>query len=364
VTRISAQLGTSQCGKLKASEWNALFNVYIPLLALDVFFNIDEDTTLDFTTLMDNLCALIQCTSIISSKAINKEDSQTFAKLYESYQSSSFALFKTIKVNPKHHYAMHMPEHIDWWGPPMGVSEFAGERLVGILQGFKSNHLLGSMEQTLMKKFCQKQRLDVTMDEKNHKKRREKLQILQLTNEIYQLLLVHLQATHPTLRDYRDLPHPLDALVLQNAAREHKSISWKAGLNISSSCPNNLICFEDDKSIKYGLVSHIVELKSNWIQPGPIFIVKVLKSSEEREMNFKRVNFFIKSMDIVQVEESGLFAFVRINKIISLAAYRPLPAWSLGIKKPTFLVRVIHKLVGLETQNLWDNTFIEDAMNT
>ncbi|MBW0571572.1 hypothetical protein O181_111287 [Austropuccinia psidii MF-1] len=45
------------------------------------------------------------------------------------------------------------------WGPLNGISEYGGERLVGILQKLKTNTLNGCSEQTIMKKFGQLQRL-------------------------------------------------------------------------------------------------------------------------------------------------------------------------------------------------------------
>ncbi|MBW0582287.1 hypothetical protein O181_122002 [Austropuccinia psidii MF-1] len=259
---------------------------------------------------------------------------------------------------------MHIPDQIDWWGPPMGVSEFAGERLVGILQSLKTNNLFGSMECTLIKKFCQQQRLESKAEDQPKNSKTKYPPILQLEIEIYALLLVHLRETYPALRHYQDLPHPPNALVLRDYAHEFKSIDWKVGLKISSSYPNSYISFNDEDMIKYGQVSHIIEPKHDQLHTGPIFIVKVLKPSEERGIGFEQVTLFLQELDVVQAEETGLFAFICIDNIISLAAYRPLPAWSLGIRKPTFLLRVINKLVRLEIQNLKNNVLLEDVLNT
>ncbi|MBW0576357.1 hypothetical protein O181_116072, partial [Austropuccinia psidii MF-1] len=142
VTRMQKQLGESKGGTLKASEWNALFNVYIPLSILDVSYSILHDPHFDFNIFLINLCALIQCTNLVSGKVIKKEDSLKFSQTYETYQNTSFDIFENIKLQPNHHYGMHLPDHIDWWGPPMGVLEFGGECLVGILQNLKTNHLI------------------------------------------------------------------------------------------------------------------------------------------------------------------------------------------------------------------------------
>ncbi|MBW0529106.1 hypothetical protein O181_068821 [Austropuccinia psidii MF-1] len=145
VTRIQKRLGESHCGRLKASEFNALVNIYIPLAALDVLFSDQQDFNFDLEQFMINLCALVQFTSIVTSKALNKDDSIKSLQTYEVYRETSSELFENVKLNPNHHYTMHLPDHLDWWGPPMGVSEFAGERLVGILQNIKNNHLNGKL---------------------------------------------------------------------------------------------------------------------------------------------------------------------------------------------------------------------------
>ncbi|MBW0468921.1 hypothetical protein O181_008636 [Austropuccinia psidii MF-1] len=162
---MQKKLGDSKRGTLKASEWNALFNIYIPLSILDFAYSILHDPHFDFDIFLINLCALVQCTNLVSGKVINKEDSVKFSQTYETYQNTSFNLLENIKLQQNHHYEMHLPDHIDWWRPLMGVLEFGGERLVLILQNLKTNHLIGDVEETLMKKFSQRQRLEVQMQE-------------------------------------------------------------------------------------------------------------------------------------------------------------------------------------------------------
>ncbi|KNZ51946.1 hypothetical protein VP01_3753g2, partial [Puccinia sorghi] len=44
-----------------------------------------------------------------------------------------------IKILPNHYFALHIPDQLRWWGPLVGLSEFPGERLIGVLQNFKTN---------------------------------------------------------------------------------------------------------------------------------------------------------------------------------------------------------------------------------
>ncbi|KAA1121366.1 hypothetical protein PGTUg99_016125 [Puccinia graminis f. sp. tritici] len=76
ITQMPRGLGTKKNGKLKASEWHTLFAIHLPLALLDIFLesgDIDEDLRLNQTAL-DNICALVRCTNLVSSKRITGED--------------------------------------------------------------------------------------------------------------------------------------------------------------------------------------------------------------------------------------------------------------------------------------------------
>ncbi|MBW0560295.1 hypothetical protein O181_100010 [Austropuccinia psidii MF-1] len=232
VTRMRRQLGQAKGGRLKASEWNALFNIYIPLSIVDVIYGVQQDVTMSMDKFIINLCALVQCTKMVSSKILEKEDSLKFAQTYRTYQKTSFDLFENIKLQPNHHYAMHLPDHFYWWGPTMGVFRFGSESLVGILQSLKTNHSIGGMEEILMKKFSRRQRLEVKIQEIKEEDNRKSKRPFQLTKKMYDSLLSHLQSADPHLRDHWDLPHPKKALVLPNFVHSLKSATWKAGMKI------------------------------------------------------------------------------------------------------------------------------------
>ncbi|KNZ46351.1 hypothetical protein VP01_733g6 [Puccinia sorghi] len=138
ITPMPQGLGTAKNGKLKASKWYSL------LIKHHIQLN--------------KICSLIQCTHLVSTKAITKEKCQYSTK-------SSLRLTYT--------------DQLRWWGPLMALSEFPGEQLIGVLQKCNSNkkssellsfclsHLrlycLCESEQTgetIMRRFCQLQRLN------------------------------------------------------------------------------------------------------------------------------------------------------------------------------------------------------------
>ncbi|MBW0511847.1 hypothetical protein O181_051562 [Austropuccinia psidii MF-1] len=138
VSCITSQVGSTINGNLKASEWRALFSVYLPSVVLDSF--LEENSS---QLLLTNTELLIKFTAIVGAKSITKEDEICFSQSYQSYQNTSNKLFANIKISPNHHYAMHITEQLMQWGPLMGLSEFSGERLVGTLKKLKTNLING-----------------------------------------------------------------------------------------------------------------------------------------------------------------------------------------------------------------------------
>jgi hypothetical protein len=147
ITRVPSNLGEASHGKLKASEWHTLFAIFLPLALPDFLV---EDCEQEYSenhpwlTLL-NFSALVQCTNIVTQKSVSKQDSQKFQESYEVYTKSSKLLFSNIHINPNHHYALHLPQQMNWWGPLMAIAEFSGERINGVLQSFETNGQLGKL---------------------------------------------------------------------------------------------------------------------------------------------------------------------------------------------------------------------------
>ncbi|MBW0497823.1 hypothetical protein O181_037538 [Austropuccinia psidii MF-1] len=155
--------------------------------------------------LLINTGALIQCTSILGAAAIRKEDSLRFQQAYDMYQKTSKFRFRNLPVKPNHHYAMHYPDQLRWWGPMMGGSQFSGEQLVGICQELKINGLNGMMEESIMNKFGQMQRMEEHWtqekekgDSQNHKEeKRHSQNHKELDDKTYMELLDYLRGGNP-----------------------------------------------------------------------------------------------------------------------------------------------------------------------
>jgi len=63
----------------------------------------------------------------------------SFEKHYLQYRKSSQLLFPNASSCPNHHYAMHIPDLLQFWGLLIKLSEFPYERHNGLLQKIKTN---------------------------------------------------------------------------------------------------------------------------------------------------------------------------------------------------------------------------------
>lgn len=142
IDRVPLNLGEAQHGKLKAAQWKTLFIYVIPLimpqlLILDVD---DFKKTSTRALIVENIAKLCRCTQIVLAKKLTEADIKEFEVMYDRYNTTSKGLFNDSRVLPNHHYALHLPGQMRYYGPLMPVSEFPGERVNGILQNVKTNH--------------------------------------------------------------------------------------------------------------------------------------------------------------------------------------------------------------------------------
>ncbi|MBW0562620.1 hypothetical protein O181_102335 [Austropuccinia psidii MF-1] len=247
---------------------------------------------------------------------------------------------------------MHIPEQLMRWGPLMGVSEFAGERLIGTLGKLKTNSINGAIEESIMMKFGKMQRLQHASEMYEEmivtKKRSSKSKRKELDKKTYTELLRYLQDTIPTLQDYCHLPY--DGPVLQNYVTEYNDLTCEFGLKLSKTSPNNLIYINrSHQEIQFGYVTHILDLEREDLHKGPIILIHWLDSVNERDEGFERLDNYLISWKIKHLKLTCDFSFITISQILGLGAYRQLPAWALGCSDPSILACPINKLFGIET---------------
>ncbi|MBW0502750.1 hypothetical protein O181_042465 [Austropuccinia psidii MF-1] len=209
---------------------------------------------------------------------------------------------------------------------------------------------IGAIEETMMSKFGQLQRLEafgMVFEELNvNKEVKQTSKKKEINNNTYINLLQHLQKKRPQIKDYRNLPHSMEDQVLTNYVTEFTNIEWHFGLKISKNLPKNIIYINTEQGdIKFAKVIYILDLGSKKIHQGPVVVVQWLDCVREYEVGFERVEFFLNSWKVKHVRVASFWGFVSLSEIRGFAAYLNLPAWKLGRKEPTVFAQAINKFV-------------------
>ena len=110
----------------------------------------------------------------------------------------------------------------------------------------------------MIKRFCQIQR-------SAHKKEFSKLSTTSpnedvnthLNLEIYEVLFEHLKKTHPELRDYREIPHPIGAKVLTRNVTKISRAEIKNRMQVSAKKPQNGVWWDCNGQRSFGFVIDI-----------------------------------------------------------------------------------------------------------
>ncbi|MBW0513142.1 hypothetical protein O181_052857 [Austropuccinia psidii MF-1] len=193
-----------------------------------------------------------------------------------------------------------------------------------------------------MKSFGQWQRLMVKDDLNfSETKEAENEMDFEMDHNIYMKMLSHLQKTTPNLWDYSKIPHPEDAKVLLNYAKELSTMK-KDGYLICNVEPNNLIQYISPHQIRVGRVLHILKVM-NEASKGELVVVKRLDVAKSDWDGEEWLNKVFKKLSVVHVRQYGQVEIISACHIIGTAAYRELPNGALGCREPSLMVHVIKK---------------------
>ncbi|MBW0550335.1 hypothetical protein O181_090050 [Austropuccinia psidii MF-1] len=144
-SRLPTDLSSAKNGCLKASQWLTLYTLFMPLVILDMY--IEGKGTIHVESnrgrFLQNTGDLIQCLQTACTRVLRDGHVERFYNAYSRYTVTSRQLFNNPRVKPNQHYALHIPEELKIWGLLMGVAEFPGERMIGILQKISTNGKIG-----------------------------------------------------------------------------------------------------------------------------------------------------------------------------------------------------------------------------
>jgi hypothetical protein len=136
IDRPPTNLGAKSHGKLKADQWFTLFTIFLPLVLAEIWLSSPNE---HYAALFENFCNLVTCTNLVCSYTVTEGSANAYRDYYIKYRKSLDQLFPNISTRPNHHYAMHNPELMKFWGPLIKLSEFPYEQHNGGLQKIKTN---------------------------------------------------------------------------------------------------------------------------------------------------------------------------------------------------------------------------------
>ncbi|MBW0483735.1 hypothetical protein O181_023450 [Austropuccinia psidii MF-1] len=113
--------------------------------------------------------------------------------------------------------------------------------------------------------------------------------------------------------------------------------------------PNNFVKFESGLNEQFGRTRSILDLSDPKIHSGPLIVLEEYDLVNSQEQDFKQVEMLLNELELAHVVPTQQLVFVPVSDVLGSAAYLQLPAWSLGSRNISFLLRFINKLVGIQT---------------
>ncbi|KAA1123860.1 hypothetical protein PGTUg99_050062 [Puccinia graminis f. sp. tritici] len=343
--KLPPNLGEESHGRLKASQWFTLFSYIIPLVIFDLYIteigNIDSQPKL--SNFLFNTGNLVSCTRIICSRKINDLHIKRFESHYRKYSDTVGELFKGVKVQPNHHYALHYTTQLRRWGPVVCLSEFPGERLIGFLQKIKTNNLIDQMNATMMTRGCQLQKMIdkpgykeflQTNGENNKSQTAKSPASIYLSDAVYGKLFSWVRRQHPSLRHRDEFPIPRGLPVLSGYATPVQSVLC-GDVRVSCLEPQNCVVAKLGGKLKYGIVKQIYMYKNHLEEIKHVIFCSPIVNLYPKRLNLPTTRFRFSLYQCAAVvgkldwDEDLLLEPANID---SVAAYRFLPRNTFSIE--------------------------------
>ncbi|KAG0152478.1 hypothetical protein CROQUDRAFT_649904 [Cronartium quercuum f. sp. fusiforme G11] len=340
INRLPLNLGDARHGKLKAAQWKSLYIYIIPLIVPELLVLDVEDfkKTSTRATIIENIARLCRCTQIVLMNEHTEADCNEFRSMYNRYNDTSRLLFNDTRILPNHHYALHIPDQLCFWGPLMAISEFAGEWMNGLLQKVKTNHRTNEMDSTILTSMCQTQRLESdhpVPKEERHQAKPNTRQIL-LSDDVYEKLIAHEGSVNQNIFPYYADPLPPNSEVLTCYAgvkKYHWVLGDKKNFGILALGANRCVCFMREKWKMYGMVKQIHMYNGGDGKPKTAVLINPIKDCYGKDLlspskNFRYILYLFRTI-VGEIEEQSFF--IAPDQILSTCAFRILLPQTFGL---------------------------------
>ncbi len=141
VTDVPRNWGTAARGKLSANNWRVICTVHLPITLIRLWGGDDtpEDRKYKLQNFMDLVCAV----QIANLRSISKKDIELYEYYIQHYLTDFKTLYKSAKVKPIHHAALHYGDILRGFGPAHTHGAAFYERYIHSMQGENHNMKLG-----------------------------------------------------------------------------------------------------------------------------------------------------------------------------------------------------------------------------
>lgn len=148
-------MGSASHGKLSADQWRVccMVNYPITLIRLWGAGQRISDENPRYLDMLDNFIHLVLSIKLATKRSTSPGLQERVLFHTEHYLSGLRRLYPGIKVLPNNHFALHLPKFLRLFGPPHAWWAFPFERLIGILQGFRTNSRLGTSTRPLVSRI-------------------------------------------------------------------------------------------------------------------------------------------------------------------------------------------------------------------
>ncbi|MBW0529826.1 hypothetical protein O181_069541 [Austropuccinia psidii MF-1] len=356
---LPKDLGSPKHGKLKAMQWHTLWVYAIPLVILEMFVEDVEDIKEDSNrfAVLQNTSLLVRCTNLLTSMPLRLGTGRKFTKSYQKYQQSSKELFRNFKVQPNHHYALHVEEQMRLFGPLSGVAEYWGERLIGILQNLNTNERFGDMELTMITKIISQQRLKAKAPLEKHLAQHDKETApkqrthMHIEGGYYEMLLesIRFRSEAPIQSRYLR-PYVLSkGPILTGRCFSKQSYSVPDGPKVTPMKPHNCVMYRHNNQISYGLITEILQFDHPLGHQDWALAINPIRNCYAKDLNSPTRTFqflcYMMKVVIGQILDTRLF--IHPNEIGCLMAYRYLAYDTFNIPSNGIIMVPVDKLAHL-----------------
>ncbi|KAJ3911637.1 hypothetical protein F5877DRAFT_55068, partial [Lentinula edodes] len=168
--------GTKSAGKLSADEWKVVCSISLVITLIRVWgYKYQHDPQSRHYQLLLNFLDMVHAIQLLNLHETSSQIRQDYHSLILKYLRTVLVLFPDVSLKPNHHYAIHIAEDLELMGPVHAHNTPVFERTNHTLQELNSNkHLgiqrlidlyvvLGEVEATMLKVYCQQGNLEMML---------------------------------------------------------------------------------------------------------------------------------------------------------------------------------------------------------